>query len=106
KSAQLAGMSFRWFSPVVVSGKVIVRSLSTIGADHRNIQGYLDDATQYTDPAKRNLFALDEDTGRESIVLKQNSMGHDGTQPPPAVTRDGLLIVSWLFTQPQKLSSW
>jgi len=82
KSEQLAGLSFRSFHPVVMGGKVIVRALCSYGG-----------ITDNTDPAQRNLFALDEETGKESIVLKQKSMGHDGNQPPPAITRDGLLIV-------------
>jgi outer membrane protein assembly factor BamB len=82
KSEKLDGLSFRWFYPVVVSGKVIVRSLCGFGG-----------ITDNTLPGQRSLFALDEDTGKQNIVLKQRDMGHDGTQPPPAVTRDGLLLM-------------
>ncbi len=84
-SDKLTGLSFRWFYPVVVGGKVLVRSLSSGG------YGVVDN----TETAQRSLIALDEDSGKESIVLKQKSMGHDGTQPPPAVTGDGLLLVQW-----------
>ena len=82
KSEKLDGLSFRWFYPVVVSGKVIVRSLCAFGGTADN-----------TLPGQRCIFALDEDTGKQSIVLKQRDEGHDGTQPPPAVTRDGLLLM-------------
>jgi hypothetical protein len=74
-----------------VGGKVIVRSLASY-------QPIFVDTLQYTEPTKRSLFALDEETGKESIVLKQQSLGHDGTQPPPSVTRDGLLVVQYYST--------
>jgi len=97
RSKRLAGLSFRWFHPVVAGGMVIVRSQANPGI------------TDNTDPAQRSLFALDEETGKESVVLKQRSQGHDGTQPPPAVTRDGLLIVQWCIPVRKELSksfSW
>lgn len=95
QSEQLAGLSFRWFHPVVVNGLVLVRSLCGTG-------GVCDNAN----PLTRTLFALDEPTGRQRVVLPQRSMGHDGTQPPPAVTRDGLLIVQWQYQTPDPLFCW
>ena len=92
-SAKLAGLSFRWFHPVVVGGKVIVQSLAyewTDVAVPKSPALY-----QYRTPAMRSLFALDEATGTESIVLPCTVCGHDGNQPPPAVTRDGKLVVRW-----------
>lgn len=88
RSAKLGGLSFRYFHPVVVDGKVIVRSMAC--------GPHLADHTQ---PALRALFALDEQTGEEAIVLPQWIAGHDGTEPPPSVTRDGLLVVPW--TRPE-----
>jgi len=95
KTEKLPGLSFRWFHPVVVNGKVIVRSASYIWTDHTQKQQAAGKAVD--DPAQRSLFALDADSGKQTITLKGSAVGHDGTQPPPAVTRDGMLLVEWHF---------
>jgi hypothetical protein len=91
-SAQLAGNSFRWFHPVVVGGEVLVQALGYTWTD---AEWKKSPESDYLDPMKRSLFALDEATGQERIVLKCTVTGHDGTPPPPAVTRDGHLVLRW-----------
>ncbi len=93
-SARLAGLSFRWFHPVVVDGEVIVQSHGYFWTD---TEAPKKTGPEYLDPIKRSLFALDEATGQERIVLKCTCTGHDGTQPPPAVTRDGHLVLRMLM---------
>jgi hypothetical protein len=91
-SAQLPGLSFRWFHPVVVGGVVIVQSHPYAWND---VKKPVAPGPEYLNPAKRSLCALDEATGQEGQALKSAVSGHDGTQPPPVVTRDGLLLVRW-----------
>mgnify|MGYP000088414167 CR=1 FL=1 len=84
RTEPLGGMSFRWTHPVVVSERVFVEAMG--------LGKHLED---FRDPARRVFFALDEKTGKELPPLPRWLMGHDGPQPPPAVTRDGKLVVQW-----------
>ncbi len=85
RSEQLAGMSFMDFWPVVTGGKVIVRSMMSWGSR----------LGDYKDPMGRSMFVLDEQTGEQVLPFQHYPYGMHGPHPPPAVTRDGLLVVPW-----------
>ncbi|MBI5723482.1 MAG: PQQ-like beta-propeller repeat protein [Planctomycetes bacterium] len=88
RSEKLSGISFRYFHPVVIYGKVIVRSLAYGPFHDRKL--VFECSGDY-----RSLFSLDGKTGKEDAVLPHWTVGHDGPMPPPAVTRDGFLVVPW-----------
>ena len=70
QSARINGMAFKDYWPVVHQGKVLIR------------------------PMGGKFYALDEDTGIETITLPQFSgKTMNGATTPPAVDRDGYLIV-------------
>jgi len=92
RSEKLAGLSFRYCWPVVVHGKVIVCSMNQVpvyGDREYAFEG------AWKDPARRCMFILDEETGKECPPIEHYGMGHSGTLTPPAVTGDGLLVVPW-----------
>jgi len=93
RSKQLAGLSFQYYWPVVVHGMVIVRSLAddTMWCHYPKYKPGESD-----DPWRQSLFLLDEETGRELPPVEHYMIGvHQGTTPPPSVTRDGLLVARW-----------
>ena len=85
RSKRLHGKSFIYYWPVVVHGKVIVRSMNSKFA-------YLGSAFTFAhawkDPVLRDLYVLDEKTGREDLVIEHYALGaHSAAVPPPAVRR-------------------
>jgi outer membrane protein assembly factor BamB len=100
-SETLEGWTFQYYWPVVVHGVVIVRS-----------ECYTEEAWNPTiyegawkEPGRRSLFLLDEDTGDLLPVVEHYHIGvHQGPPAPPAVTRDGLLVMRWSggYLDPEK----
>jgi len=93
RSKKLTGLSFQQYWPVVVHGVVIVRPLcDDVIACHEG--GYK--KGENDDPSQQSMFLLDEKTGEELPPVEHYMIGvHQGTTPPPAVTRDGLLVSRW-----------
>jgi hypothetical protein len=85
RSGPLAGMSFMDYWPVVVGGQVIVRSMASHGPH----------PLDYRKPGDRTMFVFDALTGEETAPFEHYQYGMHGPHPPPAVTRDGLLVVPW-----------
>jgi len=78
QSARIYGMAFKDYWPVVHQGYVLVRSMG------------------YRPPGgtDRIFYALDENTGIETITLPQfDGKTMNGATTPPAVDRDGYLVV-------------
>jgi len=75
KSEKVDGMAFKDYWPVVYQGKVLVRAMAK----------------------GKNFYAFDEDTGAETITLPEGAqyggLTMHGATTPPAVDRDGYLIV-------------
>ena len=92
-SKKLMGLSFKHYWPVVVHGMVIVRPLcdDVIDCHHGEYK-----KGENEDPLQQSLFLLDEKTGEELPPVEHYMIGvHQGAVPPPAVTRDGLLVSRW-----------
>jgi len=92
KSEELSGVTFRYFWPVVVHGKVVVRSMNMYPNYGQADRAFRD---AWKRPEGQSMFILDEKTGREDPVAEHYAYGHSGGTPVPAVTRDGLLVVHW-----------
>jgi putative pyrroloquinoline-quinone binding quinoprotein len=93
RSKKLPGASFSLYWPVVVHGMVIVRSLAD---DTVRISCGAYDPFKHTERYHESMFLLDEKTGAELPKVEHYMNGcHQGTTPPPAVTRDGLLVARW-----------
>lgn len=72
RSERIPGMAFKDYWPVVHQGRVLVRAMA----------------------AENNFHALDETTGAETLMLPQfDGKTQHGATAPPAVDRDGYLIV-------------
>ena len=92
-SKKLTGLSFQLYWPVVVHGTVIVRPLcdDVIACHHGEYK-----KGENEDPLQQSMFLLDEKTGEELPPVEHYMIGvHQGSVPPPAVTRDGLLVSRW-----------
>lgn len=115
RSDTLWGAAFKDFWPVVYKGYVIVRPMKVSGS-HAGVaiewlNGPLPESelnkqrgmirSLERDPRARNLFVLDQNTGKEALVVpgwSHNTM--NGATTPPCVDGDGLLIA------PAKLHDW
>ncbi len=98
-SKKLPGLTFHQFWPVVVCGAVIVRPYNGAASDvawsSDRYRRYRDRAG-WKDPVTQTLVLLDEKTGEEWPAVEHYDIGMmSGPPPPPAVTRDGLLVSRW-----------
>ncbi len=87
RSERLFLHSFVETWPVVVGGKVVLRFHTT----HKCTRP----ENNHTAPWEKSLVVLDEQTGKESIVLPQITTGMGGPTKPPAVTAEGKLVLPW-----------
>jgi hypothetical protein len=92
-SKELIGLSFQQYWPVVVHGVVVVRpQCDDVIDDHHGKFA----ADREDDPSQQSMFLLDAETGKELRPVEHYMIGlHQGSVPPPAVTRDGLLVSRW-----------
>jgi hypothetical protein len=98
-SKKLPGLTCHQYWPVVCHGMVIVRPYNGQAGEvawrNEHYRAYRE-ASGWQDPRMQTLVLLDAGTGEELPPVEHYDIGMmSGPAPPPAVTRDGLLVMRW-----------